>query len=142
MFRALLMLAYLALIVYAIVDVVQADDDDTGGLAKGVWIVIILFLPFAGSVAWIVVSQSARQRRRSARGTGFPAGPTPPATYPGRRRTWETEPSPVTPHEGGTDDDDPELRWLLEQARLQREQAAREQTSAGPEPGTGTASPA
>jgi uncharacterized membrane protein len=115
MLRMLPMLAYLALVVYAIVDVVQSDEEDGGGLGKGLWIFVILLLPFAGSVAWLVVSRRARATRRSASASGFPAGPVPPAQYPRRQRSWEAE---VVPADA---DDDPELRWLMEQARLKRE---------------------
>ncbi|MGW8565248.1 PLD nuclease N-terminal domain-containing protein [Isoptericola sp. NPDC055881] len=123
--RVLLMLAYLALLVYAIADVAQSDEEDGGGIQKGFWILIILLLPFAGSVAWLVVSRRARAARRPAARTGFPAGPVPPAQYPGRRRTWETAEVPADP------EDDPEMRWLLEQARLkrEREQAAQDTPS-------------
>jgi hypothetical protein len=120
--RVLLMLAFLALVVYTLVDVVQSDEEDAGGIQKGFWIVIILLLPFAGSIAWLLVSRRARANRRPAPRTGYPAGPVPPAQYPGRRRTWEAADSHADP------DDDPEMRWLLEQARLkrEREQGARE----------------
>ncbi|MCK9793230.1 PLDc N-terminal domain-containing protein [Isoptericola sp. 4D.3] len=126
MLRVLPMLAYLALVVYALVDVAQSDEEDGGGIPKGLWILIILLLPFAGSIAWLVVSRRARARRRPAPRTGFPAGPAAAAQYPGRRRTWETDaPADAT---GADPDDDPEMRWLLEQARLkrEREQAARD----------------
>ena len=116
MLRVLPMLAYLALVVYALVDVVQSDEEDGGGIQKGVWILILLLLPFAGSIAWIVVSRRARANRRPAPRTGYPAGPVPPAQYPGRRRTWETDETA-----SADPDDDPEMRWLLEQARLKRE---------------------
>jgi len=122
MLRVLPMLAYLALVVYALVDVVQSDEEDGGGIQKGIWILIILLLPFAGSIAWIVVSRRARADRRPAPRTGYPAGPVPPARYPGRRRTWETD-APSSP------EDDPEMRWLMEQARLKRE---REQAAQDP----------
>ncbi|MFE5342493.1 PLD nuclease N-terminal domain-containing protein [Isoptericola sp. NPDC056578] len=123
MLRVLPMLAYLALVVYALVDVVQSDEEDGGGIQKGFWILIILLLPFAGSVAWIVVSRRARADRRPAPRTGYPAGPVPPAQYPGRRRTWEVDETA-----SADPDDDPEMRWLVEQARLkrEREQAAQE----------------
>ena len=123
MLRVLPMLAYLALVVYALVDVVQSDEEDGGGIQKGFWILIILLLPFAGSIAWIVVSRRARANRRPAPRTGYPAGPVPPAQYPGRRRTWETDDAP------SSTEDDPEMRWLMEQARLKRE---REQATQDP----------
>jgi Phospholipase_D-nuclease N-terminal len=115
MLRILPMLAYLALVVYAIADVAQSDEEDGGGLQKGFWILIILFLPLAGSIAWLVVSRRARATRRPAPRTGFPTGQMPPAQYSRRRRTWEADDVPADA------DDDPEMRWLVEQARLKRE---------------------
>lgn len=121
MLRVLAMLAFLAL-VFAIADVVQSDEDDGGGLQKGLWILITPLLPFAGSIAWLVVSRRVRATRRPAPHSGFPAGTVPPARYSRRGRTWEADDVPPA------GDDDPEMRWLLEQARLkrEREQAAQE----------------
>ncbi|MFC7878931.1 PLD nuclease N-terminal domain-containing protein [Isoptericola sp. NPDC057391] len=135
MLRVLPMLAYLALVVYALVDVVQSDEEDGGGIQKGFWILIILLLPFAGSIAWIVVSRRARANRRPAPRTGYPAGPVPAARYPGRRRTWETDAPSADP------DDDPEMRWLMEQARLkrEREQAAQDPSRPVQDDGQGAA---
>ncbi|MEU2198988.1 PLD nuclease N-terminal domain-containing protein [Isoptericola sp. NPDC019482] len=137
MLRVLPMLAYLALVVYALVDVVQSDEEDGGGIQKGFWILIILLLPFAGSIAWIVVSRRARANRRPAPRTGYPAGPVPPAQYPGRRRTWESDDAP-----SADPDDDPEMRWLMEQARLkrEREQATQHQPPSVKDEGQGAAS--
>lgn len=117
-------LLYLALVVYALVDVIQADEEDLGGIQKGFWIVAIVFLPLAGSIAWIVVSNGARRRRRSSgeQVTGFPAGQPAPARYERRVRSWEQDAAPVAP------EDDPEFLWLMEQAKRKREREAREGT--------------
>jgi hypothetical protein len=117
-------LLYLALVVYALVDVIQADEEDLGGIQKGFWIVAIVFLPLAGSIAWIVVSNGARRRRRSSgeQVTGFPAGQPAPARYERRVRSWEQDAAPVAP------EDDPEFLWLMEQAKRKRERDAREAT--------------
>lgn len=122
-------LLYLALVVYALVDVIQADEEDLGGIQKGFWIVAIVFLPLAGSIAWIVVSSGARRRRASSgqQVTGFPAGQPAPARYERRVRSWEQQAAPVAP------EDDPEFLWLMEQARLKREREARE-AGTGTEP--------
>lgn len=113
-------LLYLALVVYALVDVIQADEEDVGGIQKGFWIIAIVFLPLAGSIAWIVVSNGARRRRASSGGqvTGFPASQPAPAQYSRRVRSWE-EDAPVAP------EDDPEFIWLMEQAKRKREREAR-----------------
>ena len=117
--RTLLFLADLALTVYAIADVAQSDEQEPAGLQKIVWILLIVFLPFAGAIAWLVASRNLRARRRARYQPGFPAGEVPPAQYARRRRTWEPDDAAA--------DDDPEMRWLLEQARLKRE---REQAAA------------
>ena len=133
MSNLVLFLLYLALVVYALVDVIQADEEDLGGIQKGFWVVAIVFLPLAGSIAWIVVSNGARRRRAGSGGqaTGFPAGRPAPARYSRRVRSWEQEDAPVAP------EDDPEFIWLMEQARRKREREAREATGrtedAGPE---------
>ncbi len=122
--RALLFLAGLALTVFAIVEVAQSDEHEPSGLPKAVWILIIVLVPVAGPVAWFLASRYGGTRRGTSAQTGFPAGPVPPAQYQRRPRTWETDgPSAA--------DDDPEMRWLLEQARLKRE---REQSSRPAEP--------
>jgi hypothetical protein len=115
-------LLYLALVVYALVDVIQAEDEDLGGIQKGFWIIAIVFLPLAGSIAWIVVSNGARRRRRTSgeQVTGFPAGQPAPARYERRVRSWEQDAAPLAP------EDDPEFLWLMEQAKRKREREARE----------------
>lgn len=115
-------LLYLALVVYALVDVIQAEDEDLGGIQKGFWIVAIVFLPLAGSIAWLVVSNTVRSRRRSSgqQVTGFPADQPAPARYERRTRSWEQDAAPLAP------EDDPEFIWLMEQAKRKREREARE----------------
>lgn len=120
--RLIFFLLYLALVVYALVDVIQADEEDLSGIQKGFWIIAIVFLPLAGSIAWIVVSNGARRRRSSSgqQVTGFPAGQPEPARYARRVRSWEQEAAPTAP------EDDPEFVWLMEQAKRKREREARE----------------
>lgn len=115
-------LLYIALVVYALVDVIQADEDEVGGVQKGFWIIAIVFLPLAGSIAWIVVSNSARRRRAALRDqvTGFPESQPPPAQYTRRVRSWEKDAAPSGP------EDDPEFLWLMEQARRKRARESRE----------------
>jgi hypothetical protein len=133
MLKLVFFLLYLALVVYALVDVIQAEEEDLGGIQKGFWIVAIVFLPLAGSLAWIVVSNTARRRRRSSgeQVTGFPAGQPAPARYERRTRSWEQDATPLAP------EDDPEFIWLMEQAKRKREREAHESTG-----GTADAGPA
>lgn len=109
----LLPLLAVGLAVYALVDLASSDEEERGGIPKGLWVVLIILLPFLGPVAWIVV-------KRSQRGTGARYGSTArPSTGPTRRRRN----APLAP------DDDPEFLWRLEQQ--QRRQSRDE--SGGPQ---------
>lgn len=115
--RVILPLLLIGLLVYALVDVASAEEDELGGLPKWLWVILIIFLPLAGSVAWILVRTSSRRRYAGGRATGHrPAGPAAPSA-----------PRPSRPAEGPVaPDDDPEFLWLLEQARRKREREAKQ----------------
>lgn len=44
----------------AVRDVLGADDLLTRRLAKSVWLELVLFLPFAGGIAWLLVGRPKR----------------------------------------------------------------------------------
>jgi len=99
MLRVLLPLLAVGLAVYALVDLASSDEEERGGIPKGLWVVLIVLLPFLGPIAWIIV-------KRAQRGSGGRYGSTGrPSPGPGRRR----RDVPVAP------DDDPEFLWRLEQ---------------------------
>ncbi len=82
--RVLLILALVALAVYALVDASQAVSSRTRLMPKWLWIVAIILLPGAGAVGWLTL--------------GRPRGRQLPPGRPGR---------PIAP------DDDPDfLRGL------------------------------
>jgi hypothetical protein len=120
MSRVLLTLLAVGLAVYALSDCATSDENDRSGIPKGLWIVMIIFLPFVGPLAWILVSRTQRSRHAAAGGTGTPRRPSGGG---GRRRSS----GPIAP------DDDPDFLWKLEQ---QRRREARDEGSA---PGSGTA---
>ncbi|PZR51825.1 hypothetical protein DNL40_14510 [Xylanimonas oleitrophica] len=103
MLRVLIPLVVIGLVVYALADLARVTEDETGGLPKWAWAVIIVLLPGAGSLAWIVF-------RRAQRGSG--GGYDRRSGGPGRR------PSPGRPV---APDDDPEFLWRLEQERRRRQ---------------------
>ncbi|WP_425955118.1 PLDc N-terminal domain-containing protein [Xylanimonas sp. McL0601] len=98
MLRFLLTLAIIGLIVYAIADVAGARKEETGGLPKWLWVVVILLVPVVGALAWIMV-----------RRTGGPAPSSHGSSTSGPRHT-----GPVAP------DDDPDFLWRLDQERRRR----------------------
>ncbi len=118
----LLPLIAVGLAVYALVDLASSDDEDRGGIPKGLWVVLIVLLPFVGPVAWILVKRSQRSVPRYGASGRPAAGPS----AAGRRRRA----APLAP------DDDPEFLWRLEQ---QQRRQGKDEPGATDGPGaTGT----
>lgn len=69
MLRALLYIVPIAMAIYALVDLVQFREESPLGLPKGIWALVIIFLPVIGAIGWIVISRmtgpprSRRNRR-------------------------------------------------------------------------------
>jgi hypothetical protein len=59
---------------YCFLDVLVRQEDEIRGLPKGLWVVIVLFFPIVGGVAWLVTSRvdGPRRRRTWRIGNGFP----------------------------------------------------------------------
>jgi Phospholipase_D-nuclease N-terminal len=55
--RVLLLLAGLALTIYAVVDCIQTDDGRVNYLPKIAWVVLIVLVPWVGPIAWLVVGR-------------------------------------------------------------------------------------
>lgn len=119
--RAILTLAIIGLAVYALADLAGARKEDTGGLPKWVWALLIVFVPVIGGVAWIVFRRTTPDR---------PAGRGAPGRTGGPNLRTRRE-GPLAP------DDDPEFLWRLEQERRRRE--GRPEDSGDPKQG-GTSS--
>jgi len=47
----------LGLWLYAILDVISTDDMLVRNLSKGMWLLIVIFLPDVGSIAWLMVGR-------------------------------------------------------------------------------------
>jgi hypothetical protein len=101
----LLYIVPITLMVYALIDCATDEDVERTSVPKALWMVLIILLPYIGSIAWIVVSKASRPDARRDR--------------PGR-------PGPVAP------DDDPDfLRRLDEESRRRRREQG--QGGAGPD---------
>lgn len=64
-----------ALWVFCIVDLVITRDDRVRHLPKLAWLLIVLFFPFVGSLAWLLVGRPGREaplRREQGAAPGFP----------------------------------------------------------------------
>jgi phospholipase D-like protein len=102
----LVSIVLLALWVYCIFDVIATDDSLVRNLPKGMWLLIVIFLPDIGSLAWLLLGRPMyaswrpgdTSRRPTRRVVGpedrddFPAGPTrqvPPPPRPIESRESE-----------------------------------------------------
>ena len=61
MLRILLYAVPLILAVYALVDLVQTDDEDVQGLPKLVWVVLIVLIWIVGPIAWLMAGRRSRR---------------------------------------------------------------------------------
>ena len=68
----------LALLAYCLIDCIQTDEGDMRNLPKALWVILIIFLPIVGGVAWLVAGRPlTRGPRRqvpwpSTQTAGFP----------------------------------------------------------------------
>jgi hypothetical protein len=52
-----LTIAYLALVIFALVDVITSNDGQIKHLPKFAWILLIVFLPLIGSIVWLIAGR-------------------------------------------------------------------------------------
>ena len=56
-----------ALWVYCLVSVISSDDGRIRHLPKVAWLLIVLFFPFVGSIAWLIAGRPASSATRRSR---------------------------------------------------------------------------
>ena len=122
MLRYLPVLLELGLLVYCLVDCVQADADRVRNLPKVVWVFLIVLLPLVGGIAWLVAGRPESMQRRAApwpstRTAGFPE-------YERPRRAVAPDDDPEFLASMRRSDDDHE-RMLRDWERSLREREAR-----------------
>jgi hypothetical protein len=61
----LLYLVPIVLGIYCLVEAISARDDEVRNLSRVWWILLILFFPFVGSIAWLAAGRPVRASRRS-----------------------------------------------------------------------------
>jgi hypothetical protein len=108
--RVILTLAIIGVAVFALADLANARKDQTGGLPKWLWAVLIVIVPVIGGLGWIVFRQSSRTTTYR-----------PPLRPLGTRST-----GPVAP------DDDPEFLRRLAQEQERRREGRREGNAGHP----------
>lgn len=63
--RLLFFLVPLVLCVFCVIDAITSRDDEVRHLSKVWWILLILFFPFVGSIAWLAAGRPVRAPRRA-----------------------------------------------------------------------------
>ena len=134
MLRALMIVLPIALAVFALVDLVQTEDERVQGLPKLAWVALIVLIWIVGPLAWLVAGKKGRRMPRlpglgprptGPRGGGRPLAPDDDPDFlrglGGRSATPPTPPSappasppaapPAKPPAAGADEgeDDPPL---------------------------------
>ena len=62
--RLLFFLLPLVLGIFCLVEAISSRDDEVRHLSKVWWILLILFFPFVGSIAWLAAGRPVRAPRR------------------------------------------------------------------------------
>ncbi|MBC2932897.1 PLD nuclease N-terminal domain-containing protein [Nocardioides sp. zg-1228] len=61
--RIVLYLVPVVLTVYCLIEAISSRDDEVRHLPKLGWILLVLFFPFVGSIAWLVAGRPQRRPR-------------------------------------------------------------------------------
>ena len=69
--RVLLVIAVIAVILYALIEAIQADGDRVRLMPRWLWVVAIVLLPGVGALAWLILGRPLY--------SGPPAGGRPTA---------------------------------------------------------------
>ena len=112
MLRFLPVLIELFLLVFCLIDCIQTNESDVRNLGKVWWILLILFIPVIGPVAWLVAGRPQRGERRTV---GWPSTKTsgfPEYERPSQRRQ-------LAP------DDDPEFLAQMRRSNAEQEDLLR-----------------
>jgi hypothetical protein len=88
--RVLLILLATAAVIWALVECIQSEDSQVRYLPKVAWILVILFGPVVGAVAWFFLGRP-RSTRPSRRNLGVPRNGRP-AAPDGRRPAPDDDP--------------------------------------------------
>lgn len=109
----------IALMIFALIDIIMRRDDQVKFLPKMVWIIIVILLPLIGSVLWFALG-----REYSGEGVRLPrmqrAAPPAPASVP----AWAPPATPVDTRT--TEQQLADLDREIEEWRLREEIAKRQ----------------
>lgn len=124
MVRLLFFLVPLVLCIFCLVQAITSRDDEVRHLSKVWWILLILFFPFVGSIAWLAAGRPLTAPRRLGPYERS-ASAFPEYDRPGRFAAADPEA------------DEEFLRKVRERAEEQRRKAREDQQRETGEPGPG-----
>jgi len=83
-------LALLALWIFCVLDVIGTDDSQCRNLPKGLWLMLVIFLPDIGGIAWLIMGRpehttfqpGSSAYRRAPAGIDPTAATSPPRIRP------------------------------------------------------------
>jgi hypothetical protein len=99
----------LFLVVFCLIDCIQSDEAAIRNLGKAWWVLLILFFPLVGAIAWLVAGRPVNPRRRTV------PWPSQTAGYPESERPRRT----LAP------DDDPEFLAEMRKGNAEQEELLR-----------------
>ena len=111
MVRALPFIVEIGLLVFCLIDCIQADEGAIRNLGKPLWIVLIILVPVVGGVAWLVAGRPVTHAPRNV-----PWPSTTTAGFPEYER----------PRRPGAPDDDPEFLAGLHRPDPEKERLLRQ----------------
>jgi hypothetical protein len=107
-------LVQLGLLVYCVLNIVATPEADVRNLPKLLWLVLVVVLPIAGGIAWLVAG------RPQTSATNLP--------YKGNRGVLPQYDRPGRAIASSPDDDEAFLRRLSERAEEQRRRAQQQRS--------------
>ncbi|MEN3273418.1 MAG: hypothetical protein V7636_2179 [Actinomycetota bacterium] len=117
----------LGLWLYAILDVISTDEILVRNLSKGMWLLIVIFLPDVGSIAWLMVGRP--------HGAGWRPGDT--SVRPVRRVRGPEDDDRWSPPTAPAPKQDETARLKAWEDDLKRREAALEKKPDDPDKGEG-----
>ena len=108
-----LFLLLLALDIFCVIDLIQSREDEVRNLPKIVWLLLILFFPPIGSIAWLAAGRPQR-------------GPGPRSAYERATPHYPEYDRPGRAAGMSEESDEEFLRRVRERAEEQRRKAAEE----------------
>jgi hypothetical protein len=129
-----LFFASLVLAIISLISCFSAEDGEVRALPRWAWVIIILFLPLVGSIAYLVSGRPATAAARP--GAWRPNRGSPEAARPKRALAPDDDPDFLKQIDGKTAREDQELLRQWEADLKKREEDLRKQDKSKNEPPT------